>query len=196
MTDLLAQATEKYRPKRPASADMNGLSAPVFVWPVRVYWEDTDAGGIVFYANYLRYFERARTEWLRSLGLGQQALRDTTGGMFVVTDASLHYHRPARLDDALEVTVQLCHLGRSRIDLVQQAWCVAPLTHGHSDAAQPAHVPKAGTSAPAKVSVESGRAQQRHLLCAGEVRAAWVQAADMRPQRLPASVLHALQSTG
>ncbi len=77
-------------------------TASAFGWPVRVYWEDTDAGGIVFYANYLKFFERARTEWLRSLGIGQQALREATGGMFVVTDATLKYHRPARLDDELD----------------------------------------------------------------------------------------------
>ena len=62
-----------------------------FAWPVRIYWEDTDAGGIVFYANYLKFFERARTEWLRSLGLGQQHLREQNGGMFVVT-AELQAH--------------------------------------------------------------------------------------------------------
>ena len=74
------------------------MTAP-FTWSVRVYWEDTDAGGIVFYANYLKFFERARTEWLRALGLGQQALREQTGGMFVVSQAALRYLRPARLDD-------------------------------------------------------------------------------------------------
>ena len=77
-----------------------------FCWPVRVYWEDTDAGGIVFYANYLKFFERARTEWLRSLGLEQQALRQRSGGMFVVSEASLRYHRVARLDDELLVTAR------------------------------------------------------------------------------------------
>jgi acyl-CoA thioester hydrolase len=71
---------------------------------VRVYWEDTDAGGIVFYANYLKFFERARTEWLRALGVGQQALREQTGGMFVVSETNVRYHRPARLDDQLIVT--------------------------------------------------------------------------------------------
>ena len=74
---------------------------------VRVYWEDTDAGGIVFYANYLKYFERARTEWLRSLGVQQQALRDATGAIFVVSDTQLRYLRPARLDDLLDVSVEL-----------------------------------------------------------------------------------------
>ena len=70
-----------------------------FEFPIRVYWEDTDAGGIVFYANYLKFFERARTEWLRSLGVGQQKLRDETGGMFVVSETQLKFLAPARLDD-------------------------------------------------------------------------------------------------
>ena len=82
-------------------------SRRAFSWPVRVYWEDTDAGGIVFYANYLKFFERARTEWLRSLGLEQQVLRERTGQMFVVGETLVRYHRAARLDD------ELLHLARS-----------------------------------------------------------------------------------
>ena len=82
-----------------ASGPQPSALNPVFTWPVRVYWEDTDAGGIVFYANYLKYFERARTEWLRSLGLQQHTLKAQLGGMFVVTEAQLRYHLPARLDD-------------------------------------------------------------------------------------------------
>ena len=70
-----------------------------FSWPIRVYWEDTDAGGIVFYANYLKFFERARTEWLRSLGIEQQRLKEASGGMFVVAETTLKYLHPARLDD-------------------------------------------------------------------------------------------------
>ena len=88
-----------------------------FVWPVRIYWEDTDAGGIVFYANYLKFFERARTEWLRSLGLNQQALREETGGMFVVSDTRVRYHRPARLDDVLHVTASVQEAGRAALVL-------------------------------------------------------------------------------
>ncbi|MCZ8251925.1 MAG: tol-pal system-associated acyl-CoA thioesterase [Hylemonella sp.] len=90
--------------------------------PIRVYWEDTDAGGIVFYANYLKFFERARTEWLRSLGVGQQALREQTGGMFVVSETAVKYHRPARLDDELLVTAKLQDSGRASITIAQQAW--------------------------------------------------------------------------
>lgn len=93
-----------------------------FGWPVRVYWEDTDAGGIVFYANYLKFFERARTEWLRSLGIHQRELRESSGGMFVVGAAALDYHRPARLDDQIEVTARIAELGRASLVLEQQAW--------------------------------------------------------------------------
>jgi len=90
--------------------------------PLRVYWEDTDAGGVVFYANYLKFFERARTEWLRALGVGQQALRDDTGAIFVVSDTRVRYHRPARLDDLLSVTVLLTATGRATMNITQQAW--------------------------------------------------------------------------
>ena len=99
------------------------MSSPApFTHPVRVYWEDTDAGGIVFYANYLKYFERARTEWLRALGVHQQALRDTAGLIFVVGDTQLRFLRPARLDDLLDVTAVLREAGRASLQLAQQAW--------------------------------------------------------------------------
>jgi acyl-CoA thioester hydrolase len=93
----------------------------LFRWPVRVYWEDTDAGGIVFYANYLKFFERARTEWLRAAGVQQQMLREQEGAMFVVADTALRYHAPARLDDLLTVTVALAERGSASMRLVQQA---------------------------------------------------------------------------
>lgn len=94
----------------------------VFSWPVRVYYEDTDAGGIVFYANYLKFFERARTEWLRAAAVGQQALRDEEGAIFVVKGASIDYHAPARLDDALNLTLSIEKLGRASVQFLQQAW--------------------------------------------------------------------------
>ncbi|MDR6938443.1 MULTISPECIES: tol-pal system-associated acyl-CoA thioesterase [unclassified Luteibacter] len=77
----------------------------VFRWPVRIYWEDTDAGGVVYHANYVRFMERARTEWLRAQGIDQLALRRTTGLGFVVRDMHLDFLRPARLDDELQVSV-------------------------------------------------------------------------------------------
>lgn len=94
---------------------------PDFRHTLRVYWEDTDAGGIVFFANYLKYFERARTEWLRAIGFGQQRLRIDTGALFVVADTSVRYMEPARLDDLLEITVQVAEAGRVSMTLRQQA---------------------------------------------------------------------------
>jgi acyl-CoA thioester hydrolase len=106
---------------------MKSAESPVpaahFHHPVRVYWEDTDAGGIVFYANYLKFFERARTEWLRALGHSQQEMVDTTGCMFVVQDTHVRYLRPARLDDLLVVTVDVTERGKASLRIRQQAWC-------------------------------------------------------------------------
>ncbi len=89
---------------------------------MRIYWEDTDAGGIVFHANYLKYFERARTEWLRASGWEQQRLRAERALVFVVTDTSLRFQRPARLDDRLDATVVPLRLGAASLELAQQAW--------------------------------------------------------------------------
>ena len=135
-----------------------------FEFPVRIYWEDTDAGGIVFYANYLKFFERARTEWLRSLGIGQQQLREQTGGIFVVTDARLRYLRPARLDDELIVTAQLQETGRASLTIVQQAL----------------------------LNNEQAPNPPRVLLSEGTIRIGWVDAASMRPARIPSTLLEQL----
>jgi acyl-CoA thioester hydrolase len=94
----------------------------VFTWTVRVYYEDTDAGGIVYYANYLKFFERARTEWLRALGIHQQALLDMDGAAFVVRSARIDYVAAARLDDELTLTLQVEKLGRVSVQFAQQAW--------------------------------------------------------------------------
>ena len=138
--------------------------APIFRFPVRIYWEDTDAGGIVFYANYLKFFERARTEWLRERGVGQQQLRELTGGMFVVSDAQLRYHRPARLDDELIVTAQLQESGRASLTIGQQAL----------------------------LKPEQMTDSRPVLLCEGTIRIGWVDAATMRPARMPGFLLEQL----
>jgi len=98
-----------------------------FSWPVRVYYEDTDSGGIVYYANYLKFFERARTEWLRSVGLIQDELEREAGLIFVVRRALLDFVRPARLDDLLEITVEPKRFAHVYVDLTQQARCGAKL---------------------------------------------------------------------
>lgn len=132
----------------------------IFSWPVRVYWEDTDAGGIVFYANYLKFFERSRTEWLRARGIHQQALKEATGGMFVVGEAQLRFLKSARLDDELLVTTSLLETGRAAMTIHQQAWL---------------------KSADGPV-----------LLCEATIRAGWVNAGTLKPDRIPTQVLHAL----
>jgi acyl-CoA thioester hydrolase len=129
-----------------------------FAHPVRVYWEDTDAGGIVFYANYLKFFERARTEWLRSLGIEQGQLREQTGGIFVVSETSVRYLRPARLDDELLVTAKLEAAGRASLIIAQQAM-----------------------------------AADGSLLAEGTIRIGWVDAATLKPGRIPPVILEAIQ---
>jgi acyl-CoA thioester hydrolase len=97
-----------------------------FSWTLRIYWEDTDAGGIVFYANYLKFFERARTEWLRSLGIEQQALRAQSGGMFIVSQTQVRHLLPCRLDDEIIVTAGLLESGRASMTIQQQAFLKTP----------------------------------------------------------------------
>lgn len=99
-----------------------GAATPDFSWTVRVYYEDTDAGGVVFYANYLKFFERARTEWLRAAGVSQQAMTENTRTMFVVKSVAVDYHAAAKLDDELKLTVMVERLGRASVQLLQQAW--------------------------------------------------------------------------
>ena len=139
---------------------------PVFSWPVRVYWEDTDAGGIVFYANYLKYFERARTEWLRALGIEQRHLQQTLGCIFVVSEAQIKYLRPARLDDQLRVTARLGEMGRSSFTIHQKASLVNP---------NPANT-------------------EEVVLCTGQVRIGWVDGQTMKPARIPQQLLQTLRN--
>ena len=90
-----------------------------FDWPVRVYYEDTDGGGVVYHSNYLKFMERARTEWLRSLGFEQTALKSQMRIMFVVRGLALQYLRPANFDDALMVSTRLTRTGRSLLQFEQ-----------------------------------------------------------------------------
>ena len=93
-----------------------------FSWTARVYYEDTDAGGIVYYANYLKYFERARTEWLRAIGINQNELAREFKVMFVVKSAIVNYHSPSKLDDQLRVTVKIKKIGKASIRIEQECW--------------------------------------------------------------------------
>jgi acyl-CoA thioester hydrolase len=136
-------------------------ASSAFHWPLRIYWEDTDAGGIVFYANYLKFFERARTEWLRSLGIEQHSLREQTGGMFIVSETQVRYLQPARLDDELIVTAELADKGRASMVIRQQAFLKS--------------------------------ADAPRLLAEASIRIGWVDAASLKPTRIPSSILDSLE---
>ncbi|MEO5628409.1 MAG: tol-pal system-associated acyl-CoA thioesterase [Thermomonas sp.] len=91
-----------------------------FSWPVRVYWEDTDAGGVVYHARYLAFLERARSEWMRARGFGQETLRNDDNLMFVVRAMDIDFHAPARLDDQLQVSVNLLECRGASFVMTQQ----------------------------------------------------------------------------
>jgi acyl-CoA thioester hydrolase len=90
-----------------------------FSWSVRVYWEDTDAGGIVYYANYLKFMERARTEWLRAMGIEQRPLQEEQGLIFVIVDTQVEFKRPARYGDSLTVTASIREHTRATLSFTQ-----------------------------------------------------------------------------
>jgi acyl-CoA thioester hydrolase len=130
-----------------------------FSWPVRVYWEDTDAGGIVYYANYLRFMERARTEWLRAIGIEQEVLLREQQLMFVVVEATARYRLPARYGDELKVTSRIAQ------------WTRASLTFEQN-------IVRAAVSEP-----------DPQMLVTGRVRVACLDAAKFRPRPLPESLV-------
>ena len=145
---------------------MSEPEATRFSWPVRVYWEDTDAGGIVYYANYLKYMERARTEWLRSRGIEQTDLKDREGAMFVVVRAEADFRMPARYGDLLQVTCEVSGSTRASLTFRQ-------------DVVRPGADTSAGTGA-------------EELLVTGSVRIACLDASRFRPRPLPEMVLQVI----
>jgi acyl-CoA thioester hydrolase len=142
-----------------------------FAWPARVYWEDTDGGGIVYYANYLRFLERARTEWLRSLGHSQQQLLREAGIVFTVVSLEIGYRAPARLDDELHITCEPRSDGAASLEFAQRIYRQA----GGGSQAGPA----------------GGQ-----LLTEASVRVACVDARTLRPRRLPDFLVQALAAAG
>ena len=186
------------------SQSPRNLPGEVFRWPVRIYWEDTDAGGIVFYANYLKFFERSRTEWLRSLGIEQRHLRDSTGGMFVVIETSTHHHRPARLDDELIVTATLLEMGRASLIIGQQAllksehvkYSDSPVHEVKSpkENERSAGPPQASSAPSGGSALRAANSVGATLLCEGRIRIGWVDAASMRPARIPDSIVSRLRT--
>lgn len=99
---------------------MNIKNENVFLWPIRVYYEDTDAGGVVYHANYLKFMERARSEWLRSLGIEQDELRDKDGVIFAILSAQVDYLLPAKFNDELFVSSEVIKKGKASITINQE----------------------------------------------------------------------------
>ena len=138
-----------------------------FRWASRVYWEDTDGGGIVYYGNYLRFLERARTEWLRSLGFSQRELAEESGVLFAVVSLNIEYRRPAKLDDELVITCEPAVEGAATIRFAQQIY----------------------RGADAALTKDA-------LLVEASVRVACVDARTLRPKRLPEFLADAAPVSG
>lgn len=160
--------------ERVIGADSVSVPSPVtrhsspFSWPVRVYWEDTDAGGIVYYANYLKFMERARSEWLRAIGIEQGPLQQEHGLMFVVVDAENHFQRPARYGDLLQVTCEVEKSTRASLTFKQD------ILRNSAD----------------------GALAERELLVTGRVRVACLDALKFRPRALPDLILQEMGIAG
>jgi acyl-CoA thioester hydrolase len=147
------------------SAEAGAQELPArFTWPIRVYWEDTDGQGVVYYANYLKFMERCRTEWLRSVGVDQVRMRAELGLIFVIVSLEADYKSPARLDDELTVTCQLEAHGRTSFTFRQEI-----LRGGH------------------------GRGNSGELLVSGRTRAACLDAETMKPKAFPSALVKELE---
>jgi acyl-CoA thioester hydrolase len=118
--DALVNFTRRIGQARDIADTGKALSANSFIFPVRVYYEDTDAAGIVYYANHLKYMERARTEWLRSLGFELPDLKERQGVLFTVAKLALEYRKPALFNDTLSVSVEVERMARTYFDLIQR----------------------------------------------------------------------------
>lgn len=140
-----------------------------FSWPVRVYYEDTDSGGVVYYANYLKFMERARTEFLRSIGYEQDQLQQELGIIFAVHSANIQYKKPARFNDELNVITSITSLGKASIHFKQSVFLKS--SH-HAD-------PDNGTTA--------------GLLSDAEIKIACLNAKKFSPQIIPASIIEKIK---
>ena len=137
-----------------------------FTWPVRVYWEDTDGQGVVYYANYLKFMERCRTEWLRSIGVDQVRMRKDQGLIFVIVSLAADYRLPARLDDELTVTCEIEEHRRTSFTFHQEIY---------------------------RCSDGSGGGDGAELLVSGRTRAACLDAASLKPKAFPSALAKELE---
>lgn len=159
------------------------MTQRTFAWPVRVYYEDTDSGGVVYYANYLKYMERARSEWLRGLGFEQDELAREHDIVFAVRAARIDYLRPARFNDRLTVTAALIDEGRASVTFSQHvlrapAECAS--AQGYID----------------NHACEEMMADKENTLCTGEIRVACLSASALRPRAIPTHILAEIHRAG
>lgn len=155
----------------------------IFVWPVRVYYEDTDSGGVVYYANYLKFMERARSEWLRHCGIEQDELIRQYDVIFAVRAVQADYRRPARFNDLLAVTAELSELGRASISFTQ-------------------HVLRLGAASSNLTGFIAPAIYQRMLadsnsrLCVGRIKIACLKASTLRPCPIPTHLIAEITRVG
>lgn len=145
-----------------------------FSWPVRVYYEDTDHGGVVYYANYLKFMERARTEWLRARGVEQDLLAEQQGVIFAVRSAQLDYLKPGKFNQLLSVSVKVAEAGKASL-IFEQAVVVEKnllINEGNAE-------------------VESGE-----LLCQGRIKIACLDANSLKPRAIPAPIRQEILGDG
>lgn len=142
----------------------------MFVWPVRVYYEDTDSGGVIYYANYLKFMERARTEWLRSFGIEQDDLREQQGIIFAVHSVMVNFISSGHFNDLLYVTATVLQKRRASLTFDQQVMRPTIRMSG------------------AKPS-EKDIKENMMVLCAGQVKIACLEASSMRPRHIPEHIL-------
>ena len=146
-------------------------SAAEFYWPVRVYYEDTDSGGVVYYANYLKFMERARTEWLRSLGLEQDRLIKEQGIIFAVRSVQVDYLKPALFNQLLLVSAEVIETGRASLTFKQ----VVVVNDNQ-------------TESPIAKGKGSEAVSSDQVLCRGQIKIACLDASSMRPCAIPDSI--------
>lgn len=135
---------------------MTSKNEKVFLWPVRIYYEDTDAGGVVYHTNYIKFMERARTEWLRELGFEQDELRDKDGVIFAVRSVQVDYFLPAKFNDELTISSEVINFGKASITIEQEV-----------------------------VRVSSDTSKKNELLCKGIIKVATLDATLFRPKAMP-----------
>ena len=153
-----------------------------FSWPVRVYYEDTDNGGVVYYANYLKFMERARTEWLRARGVEQDQLARQEGVIFAVRSAQLDYLKPGRFNQLLSVTVDVEQAGKASLTFAQSISVAEGVTDDMANNQ---------TTQTGKDAVKSGE-----LLCQGRIKIACLDAESFKPRAIPNSIQQEIFSDG